>query len=125
MFGSYPQAHDTGALLLHTMSNVELRRDGFPMLLGASQDNARNIASDIGIIEPDDIESAFARMLTGDVRYGFVMRLDARATRVIGRSELNAQTDRIEHRRVNRPAGYGIADPVQLEPIVGSRAKRG
>ena len=72
------------------------------MLLGASQDcAARDIASDIGIIEPDDIESAFARMLTGDVRYRFVMRLDARATRVISRSELNAQTDRIEHRRVN------------------------
>ncbi len=48
-----------------------------------------------------------------------------RAVSVIGRSELNAQTDRIEHRRVNRPAGYGIADPVQLEPVVGSQAKRG
>ncbi len=97
-----------------------------PMLLVASQNCAeRDIASNIGIIEPDDIENAFARMLTGDVSYRFVMRLVARATRVIGRSELNAQTDRIEHRRVNRPAGYGIADPVQLEPVVASRAKRG
>jgi len=48
------------------------------MLLLASQNCAeRDIASDIGIIEPDDIENAFTRMVTGDVCYRFVMRLDA------------------------------------------------
>lgn len=46
------------------------KRDGLPMLLVASQNCAeRDIASNIGIIEPDDIENAFARMLTGDVSY--------------------------------------------------------
>lgn len=30
---------------------------------------------DIELIEPDDIENAFARMLNGDVRYRFVIRL--------------------------------------------------